>query len=95
MDPATARAGVISGWMGSPSIFGVVVPLTLSEPFTIGVDDMSGVVVDAAALVGPAGVVEVLLIPSDEALDAAGWIVETAAASLAEVVASRGSTAYR
>lgn len=50
--PAIARAGVILGCMGSPSILGVVVlPLTLSEPFTIGVAVTSAVEFDAAALV--------------------------------------------
>ena len=51
MGPAKARAGVILGCMGSPSILGVVVPLTLSEPFTIGVAVASAVEFDAAALV--------------------------------------------
>ena len=67
MAPATARAGVIFGCMGSPSISGVVVPLTLSEPFAIGVAVMSDEV-DAAALDPFAGLPEVLLIPADEAL---------------------------
>lgn len=67
MAPATARAGVIFGCMGSPSISGVVVPLTLSEPFVIGVAVMSGEV-DAAALEAFTGLPEALLIPADEAL---------------------------
>ena len=70
MDPANARAGVIFGCMGSPSISGVVVPLTLSEPFAIGVAVMNAEV-DAAALEAFSGVSEVLLIPADEALDVA------------------------
>ena len=102
MGPATARAGVISGCMGSPSILGIVVPLTLSEPFAIGVAVVSAVELDAAALVAFAGVPEATLIPSDEVLGVASLgedvverVVETAAASLMEVVACRGSTAYR
>ena len=51
MGPAKARAGVILGCIGSPSILGVVVPLTLSEPFTIGVAVTSAVELDAVALV--------------------------------------------
>ena len=93
---------MIFGCMGSPSILGVVVPLTLSEPFTIGVAVVNVVEVDAAALVAFAGVSGELLIPFDETLDVAslgenvvGWVVEAAAASLGEVVASRGITAYR
>lgn len=71
MDPANARAGVIFGCMGSPSISsGVVVPLTLSEPFAIGVAVMNAEV-DAAALAAFSGVSEVLLIPADEVLDVA------------------------
>ncbi len=98
IDPATARAGVIFGCMGSPSILGVVVPLTLSEPLGIGVAVMNAVELDAAAF----GVSEELLNPFDETLDVAslgedvvGWVVEAATASLGEVVASRGITAYR
>lgn len=97
MGPTTAKAGVIFGCMGSPSILGVVVPLTLSEPFTIGVAVMNGVDPDAAALVAFAGVRKVLLIPSDKASgvaslgeDVVEWVVEAAAASLVGVVASRG-----
>lgn len=101
MGPATAKAGVIFGCMGSPSILGVVVPLTLSEPLAIGVAVMNAVELDAAALVAFAGVPEVLLPPFDEALevasldeDAVERVVEAATASLVEVVASRGSTGY-
>ena len=68
MGPATARAGVIVGCMGSPSIVGIVVSLTLSEPFAIGVAVMSAVELDAAALVALAGVPRLLLIPSGETL---------------------------
>ena len=98
--PATARAGVIVGWMGNPSIFGTVVPLTLSEPLAIGVAVTSAEELDAAALVALAGVPEVLLIPSNEESEVASagngdleWVVEVAAACSGEVVASRGSTA--
>ena len=102
MVPATARAGVILGCMGSPSILGVVVPVTLSEPLTIGVAVTSVEEVDAAALVAFAEVAEALVIPSDEDLDVAlldndvavEWMVEAVAGSLKEVVASRGRTAY-
>lgn len=66
MTPATARAGVIFGCMGSPSISGVVVPLTLSEPLAIGVAVMSAEV-DAAASEAFAGLPEVLLSPAIEA----------------------------
>ena len=102
MVPATARAGVILGCIGSPSILGVVVPLTPSEPLAIGVAVTSAVELDAAALVAFAGVPEVLLVPSDEENgvtlpddDAAEWVVEAAAAFSLDAVASRGSTAYR
>lgn len=102
MGPVNARAGVIFGCIGSPSILGVVVPLTSSEPFAIGVAVVSAVELDAAALVALAGVPEVLLNPSDEASGVSSLgegvaesVVETAAVSLVEVVASRGSTAYR
>lgn len=101
MGPAIAKAGVICGCIGSPLMLGVVVPLMLSEPFAIGVAVMSAVELDAAALVAFAGVLEVLLVPPDEALDVASLgkdvverVVKAAAASLVEVVASRGSTAY-
>lgn len=67
MAPATARAGVIFGCMGSPWISGVVVPLTLSEPFAIGVAVTSAEVA-AAALEAFAGLPEVLLNSADEAL---------------------------
>lgn len=102
MGPETARAGVIFGCMGSPSISGVVVPLTLSEPFAIGVAVTSGVELNAAALVTFDGFPETLLTPSDEALGVASpddgvveEVVEAAAKSLVDVLASRGSTAYR
>ena len=102
MGPTTAKAGVILGCMGSPSILGVVVPLTLSEPFAIGVAVMSVVELDAARLVAFAGVPEVTLIPSDEMFGVASLdedvverVVEAATASLMEVGACRGSTAYR
>lgn len=70
MAPATARAGVIFGCIGSPSISGVVVPLTLSEPFAIGVA-VTSAEVDAAALEAFAGLPEMLLVPADEALGVA------------------------
>lgn len=102
MGPATANAGVILGCMGSPSILGAVVPLTLSEPLTIGVAVTSAVELDATALVAVVGVSDVLLVPSDEELNVASlteevvrWVVEAAAASLLEVAASRRSSAYR
>ena len=100
--PATARAGVILGCMGSPSILGTVVPVTLSEPLAIGVAVTSAAELAAAALVALAGVPEALLISSVEELGVASTddaneegVVEAAAASLVEVAASRGSTAYR
>ena len=100
--PATARAGVILGCMGSPSILGTAVPVTLSEPLTIGVAVTSAVELDAAALVAFAGVPEALLISSVEEWGVASTddgdverAVEVAAASLVEIAASRGSTAYR
>ena len=71
MIPATARAGVMLGCMGSPSIFGTVVPLTPSEPLEIGVAVMIAVELDAAALVAFAGGSGVLLIPSEEELGVA------------------------
>ena len=102
MGPAIARAGVILGCIGSPSILGAVVPLTLSEPFTIGVAVTSAVELDAAALVDLARFSEVLPIPSDGAMDvtlptedAGEWLVEAAAASLVEAAASRGSAGNR
>lgn len=101
MVPATARAGVIFGFMGSPSILGVVVPVTLSEPLAIGVAVMNAVELDAAAFIAFAGAPEVLLIPSDEELGVASpgvafveWVIEIGVASLMDVVASRGSIAY-
>lgn len=67
MIPATARAGVMLGWMGSPSTLGTaVVPLTPSEPLGIGVAVTIAVELDAAALVAFAGGSGVLLIPSEE-----------------------------
>ena len=100
MGPVTARAGVIFGCIGSPSILGVVVPLTLSEPFAIGVAVMSAWELEAAALVALAEVVDVLLNPSDEALGVVSLsdvvvekVAEAAVDSWVEVVASRGSTA--
>lgn len=88
--------------MGSPSILGVLVPSTLSEPFAIGVAVMSAVEVNVAALVAFAEVPELLLVPSDGALgvdslgeDFVEEVVEAAAASSVEEVASRGRTAYR
>ncbi len=81
-----------------------MVPLTLSEPFAIGAAVMTAAELPAAAeLVAFAGVPDVPLSPSDEKLgvaslggdDVVEWVVEAAAASLMEVVASRGSTASR
>ena len=102
MGPATARAGVMLGWMGSPSIFGTVVPVTLREPLGIGVAVTSAAVLNAAAVVAFAWVPAALLIPADEELgvaplggDVVEWVMEAAAASLVEVVSSRGRTAYR
>ena len=100
--PAIAKPGVILGCMGSPSILGVVVPLTLSEPFGIGVAVTSAAELDGAALVAFAEVSKRLLLPSDEDMDVAASLnddageedVEAAVASLKEV-ASRGSTTYR
>ena len=69
MIPAIAMPGVILGCIGSPSILGVVVPLTLSEPFGIGVAVTSADELDGAALVAFAEVSEVLLLPSDEDID--------------------------
>ena len=57
--------------MGSPSILGVVVPLTSSEPLAIGVAVTSAVELDAAALVAFAGGPEVLVNPLDMELEAA------------------------
>ena len=92
---------MILGCIGSPSILGVVVPLTLSEPFGIGAAVTSADELDGAALVAFAAVSEVLLLPSDEDTDVASLIddagkedVEAAVASLEEV-ASRGRTIYR
>lgn len=100
MGPVTARAGVIFGCIGSPSILGVVVLLTLSEPFAIGVAVMSAWELEAAALVALAGLLVVLLVPSDKALGVVSLsegvvekVAEAAADSVVEVVASRGSTA--
>lgn len=102
MGPATASAGVILGCRGSPSILGVVVPLTLSEPLAIGVAVIAAAELDAAVLKAFAGVPEVLLVPSSVELgvdslddDVVEWVVEAAAASLVEAAASRGNTAYR
>ena len=102
MGPATARAGVILGCMGNPSIFGTVVPLTLREPFGIGVAVTSAAVLEAAAAVAFAWVPEALLTPTDEDFgvaslggDVVEGVIEAAAASLVEGVSSRGSTAYR
>lgn len=67
MAPATTRPGVIFGCMGSPSISGVVVPLTLSEPFAIGVA-VTSTEVDAAVLETFAGLAKVLLNSAEEAL---------------------------
>ncbi len=80
-----------------------MVPLTLSEPFAIGAAVTTAAELTAAAeLVAFAGVPEVPLAPSDEKLvtallgdDVVEWVVEAAAASSMEVVASRGSTGYR
>ena len=99
--PAIAKPGVILGCIGSPSILGVVVPLTLSEPFGIGVAVTSAAELDGAALVAFAEGSKVLLLPSDEDMDVASLNddageedVEAAVAPLEEV-ASRGSTTYR
>lgn len=98
--PATAMAGVIFGFIGSPSILGVVVPVTLSEPFAIGVAVMNAIVLDAAAFMAFAGAPEVLLVPSDGKLGVASlevdfveWVIEVAVASWMDVVASRGTIA--
>ena len=69
MMPAIAKPGVILGCIGSPSISGVVGPLTLSEPFGIGVAVTSADELDGAALVAFAEVPEVLLLPSGEDWD--------------------------
>ena len=69
MMPAIAKPGVILGCIGSPSILGVVVPLTLSEPFGIGAAVTSADELDGAALVAFAEVSEVLLLPSEEDWD--------------------------
>ena len=71
MIPAIAKPGVILGCIGSPSILGVVVPLTLSEPFGIGVAVTSAEELDGAALVAFAEISEVLLLPSNEDSDVA------------------------
>ena len=71
MIPAIAKPGVILGCIGSPSILGVVVPLTLSEPFGIGVAVTSAEELDGAALVAFAEISEVLMLPSNEDSDVA------------------------
>ena len=71
MIPAIAKPGVILGCIGSPSILGVVVPLTLSEPFGIGVAVTSAEELDGAALVAFAEISEVVLLASNEDSDVA------------------------
>ena len=102
MGPATANAGVILGCIGSPSIMGVVVPLTLSEPFGIGAAVTSAGRLDAAAFVAVVGISNVLLVRSEEELgvasladEVAEGVAEAATVSLLEVAASRGRIAYR
>ena len=64
--PATDKAGVISGWIGSPSICVVFVVVTFNEPLGIGV------AVTKRMLDGPLEFVDVpeaLFVPAaDEAL---------------------------
>lgn len=69
MIPAIAKPGVILGCIGSPSILGVEVPLTLSEPLGIGAAVTSAGELDGAALVALAEVSEVLLLPLEEDWD--------------------------
>ena len=67
--PATDKAGVISGWIGKPSIWVVFVVVMFNEPLGIGVAVTMGVLTEDAGPLFAVGVAEALSLPgADEVL---------------------------